>query len=194
MPYDALNTFGSLDLFFAAVAFGGTLFFVLRVLWMFHTGGHDHAHDPGVGDTTDTHDADTDFKLLTVNTITAFLMIFGWTGLSCSRQFQLGSMLSLLGASAAGFASMLGTAAIFKLFLRLDSSGQRFDIGQAKGRSASVYQRIPAGGKGRIQIVLDGVTRELDAVAENKQEIDSFQQVTVVEVLDGQTVMVARAS
>jgi hypothetical protein len=194
MPYDALNTFGSLDLFFAAIAFGGTFFFVLRVLWMLHTGGHDHAHDPGVGHTTDTHDADTDFKLLTVNTITAFLMIFGWAGLACARQFQLGTLLALLGASGAGLASMLGTAAILRLFLRLNSSGQRFDIGQAYGRAASVYQRIPPGGKGRIQIVLDGVTRELDAVSESKQEIESFKEVTVVEILDARTVRVARIS
>ena len=35
----------------------------------------------------DDHHADTDFKMLSIHSMTGFFMIFGWTGLAALHQF-----------------------------------------------------------------------------------------------------------
>jgi hypothetical protein len=80
---------------------------------------------------------------------------------------------------------------LFQLFSKLQSSGERFDITACVGQTANVYLRIPAEGKGRVQINVGGSQRELEAVSENHQPIESFKNVRVVRVIDHQTVAVA---
>ena len=191
-----LDGFSALDQVFAGIAFAGTLFFLLRAGWLF-LGGFgadlDHGHDPGVGSTTDTHDTDASFKLLSLNSLTALIMIFGWVGLACSRQFHWGEGAAILGASLAGVAAMAGTSLLLKLFLKLDHPGQCFRIAATVGKKGQVYLKIPGQGTGKVQVVVEGVSRELDAVSENHTEIPSFVVVEVVRAVDARTVAVARA-
>ena len=188
--------------FYAAVA--GTLFFLLRTVLMLvgfggaGDAGHDAGADAGHAAGGAGHDAhhgasDSAFQLVSVHTITVFLMMFGWVGLACSQQLGMNSFAAVACAMAAGLLSMALIAYLFASALKLVSPGARFRIEDAVGKTASVYLKIPADGRGKVQVVLEGLTRELDAVAEDRREIASFQNVKVVRVVDHRTVAVLKS-
>ena len=61
------------------------------------------------------------------------------------------------------------------------------------GKMADVYLRIPAarGGKGKIQISLNGVAREFDAITDATENIPSGAVVFVEEVVNGTVLLVS---
>jgi hypothetical protein len=75
---------------------------------------------------------------------------------------------------------------------RLTSAGDVFVIAKTVGMNGSSYMRIPADGRGKVKLVVNNGTRYLDAVSEDKVEIESFVDVTVVRAVDPQTVSVRR--
>jgi membrane protein implicated in regulation of membrane protease activity len=87
---------------------------------------------------------------------------------------------------------MLITAYLFKLARKLVSKGSVFSVDQVVGKRGTVYQRISADGRGKINVELNDSTREIEAIAEDKQDIDSFQTVEVVRVVDQRTVAVKK--
>jgi hypothetical protein len=195
------------ELIFWCAALAGTLFFGLRAAALVIGGfgmdmdaGHGGAADTGHGhaDAAHAHHSDslqaseTAFKLVSINSITGFFMMFGWAGLAATKQFHLGPAGSFLAAFGAGTAAMAATAWLFQAMLRLNSAGARFAAQELVGLDASVYMKIPADGRGKIQVVLRNFTRYVDAVSEDKVDIDSFQGVKVVRALDPRTVSVRK--
>lgn len=130
------------------------------------------------------------FKWLSKQAVTGFLMMFGWAGLTCKKELGYSAVSSTLIAAAAGALAMFITGSIFKLARKLRSSGTVFRIEEAIGKEAAVYQRIPKGGVGKISISLQDLTHEIDAISLNGEEVDSFAQVQVVKKADDRTVIV----
>lgn len=184
---------------FMLCALVGTLFFVLRAGMMIVAGfGAAEIDDLDPTEAPAHHsgqleDSDPAFKLLSINSLTGFFMMFGWIGLAAHKQFQLGAGVSVLLAFAAGLATMAVTGLLFKAVLGLQTTGSRFDATKAVGLPASVYVSIPAGGRGQIRISHEGLTRTLDALAEDGLEIESFVNVIVLNAVDSKTVVVKRA-
>ena len=89
-----------------------------------------------------------------------------------------------------GFLCMVFIAYLMHWALSLQSEGAVFRIEDAIGKRGSVYERISASGMGRIQISLGGMVRELQAVSEGKETLESLKPVVVVRVIDSQTVSV----
>jgi len=193
------------EMVFWVCAVGGTTFFVLRVALMLFAGigDLDAEMDGDVGDLDAGHDLGADgdvhsdmdgsnvaFKLLSLNAITGFFMMFGWVGLAGFRQYGWGSALSTLAGSVAGIITMFLTGLLFQQARRLVSSGANFKVSDTLNLEGSVYTRIPAQGRGKVNIVVGDLTRELDAVSEDGVDIDSFVSVRVVRIVDGITVSV----
>ncbi len=201
--FDFLNDMDMLGVFFWLCAIAGTLFFLLRVAMLCIGASFEGADGDAGGDVHDStihHDAmdyddssDASFQLFSVHSITAFIMMFGWAGLSSYIQFELGPTLAILIALAAGTMVLFITAYLFKLALKLVSPGAQFDIEKTVGLTAKVYQEISQNGAGRIQLSLPGAgLREIDAVSEDKKKIESFVSVKIVRVIDPSTVSVKR--
>jgi len=209
----SLSQASGTELMFWSFAVFGTMFFFLRVAAMVFGGlGSDDFDDVDLddfdggadADVVDAeivedgshghHDSPSDaaFKLLSVHTVTGFCMMFGWTGLTAYKQFGLGSSISFLAASGAGFAMMYTTALLFKFAAHMTSTGASFSYKDVVGKEATVYLRIPEGGRGKIQIGVDGMTRFLEAVSDDGSEIDSFKVVQITRAMDGATVAVRR--
>lgn len=186
---------------FMLCALVGTLFFVLRAGMMVFAGfgaadidDLDPTEAPaGAHHSGHLEDSDPAFKLFSINSLTDFFMMFGWIGLAAYKQFQLGAGVSVLLAFAAGLATMAATGLIFKAVLGLQTTGSRFEAAKVVGLPAAVYARIPAGGRGQIRVSHEGLTRTLDALAEDGLEIESFANVIVLKALDSKTVVVKRA-
>ena len=84
-----------------------------------------------------------------------------------------------------GTIMMLFTAWIFFMLLKLQSSGT-MKIDNALGKEAEVYLTIPAkkNGTGKVQIIIQGSYRTLDAVTEDIEDIKTGSFVEIVEVVN----------
>ena len=143
-------------------------------------GGHDF----------DAHHADSDsgFKALSLHGITSFLMMFGLVGLALYRQNRVDVLLSLVGAVAAGCASIWVIGKLFLFVNKLKSSGT-ISIGSTVGAQGNVYLTIPESGTGRVLINVRNSLREYDAKSHDSKTIDTGSAVRVVWV-DGNVLVV----
>jgi hypothetical protein len=168
------------EIFFYAALFG-SCFSVIQTLLLLFGMHHDEASEGG---------DESSFKWLSKQGITGFVMLFGWAGLTASMEFKLSSFLSISSALCAGIFALFTAGSIFKWAKKLRSPGSVFNIEEAVGKTAVVYQKIPVGGSGKISISLSGLSYEMEARSTEQQEIPSFTPVKVIYTHDLRTVVV----
>lgn len=172
------------DTLFWFAALAGTALFVIQLLVSgLGSGGGD-------GDSLEW-DA-FKFKWLSKQAVTGFLMMFGWAGLSAGKEFHLPLIPTLLVAASAGVVLILITGSLFKGAKKLHSPGSEFRIEDALGKNGLLYQRIEGGGTGKVTVLLNEMTYEIDAQSESGEDIDSFTSVKITQIRDGKTVAVAK--
>ncbi len=177
----------SLFVFSALVGGGG---FVLRTVLMLlgvgddHSFGGDHAGDISHSDT------DVGARLVSIQGIAAFLMMFGLVGLALTREAALGSQLAVAISLAAGLAAMWVVARVFTLMMRLQSSGT-LDLEHAVGQEGVVYLTIKPSSGGQIQLSVQGRLGVFDAQVDGGGEIATGRTVRVVGVRANQLVVEA---
>ncbi|MCH7715717.1 MAG: NfeD family protein [Gemmatimonadetes bacterium] len=192
--------FGPIATWFTVPAVLGTLFFSLRTALMF-VGGADGGADADVDFDVDV-DADLDadagdsseaFKVLSLQSIAAFMMGFGWGGLGGLKGMGWSPVMSTaVGvASGVGMLWLLGT--MLKAVYRLQSSGN-ISIAQTLEVEGRVYAAIPARGegKGRVRLVIDDHERFYKAITEG-DALPSRERVRVVSINEDNSVTVTRA-
>lgn len=130
------------------------------------------------------------FKWLSIQAITGFLMMFGWTAITCQKEFGLDDGFTIIISFFAGLLAIFMISSIFKVAKRLQSTGNVYNLHDTVGKEALVYQRIPKEGVGKISISLQHLTHEIDAVSNSQEEIASFTRVQIVQKKDNQTVIV----
>ena len=134
-------------------------------------------------------DQDAGLRVFTVRGLIAFFAVGGWTGIAMI-DLGLGSALAAIIALAAGLAALFLVAVIIRMLLSLQSSGN-LDIRNAVGGIGVVYLHIPGGfaGSGKITILLQERSTEIDAMTEFPEGIPTGRQVRVVG-LRGEKVLV----
>jgi hypothetical protein len=202
---DFLKGADGTEIIFWCFAIFGTVFFILRVLLMvlggfgaedLDSGDVDVDGDMHAGHEVEAHHSDrltgsdTAFKLFSLHSITGFFMMLGWVGLACYKQFDLSITISAITAITAGVITMYVTAMFYKVMLGLASPGATFNIGDIVDKDVTVYLKIPGEGVGKVQFSDKGVSRIVEAVSEEKIDIDSFQTVRVVKVVSPRRVSV----
>lgn len=155
----------------------GTLLFAVQIYLSFHD--------------FDSFADVSNFKWLSKQALTGFLMMFGLTGVTCQEEFALSTGMAVLISLAVGLLTLFLTAYLFNSAKKLQSPGSIFNLDDAVGKEASVYQRIPNDGVGKITIALNQQTFEIDAASLDRKEIGSFARVQVIKKLDDNTVVVA---
>lgn len=177
------------SLFWFCALAGSGMFLIQFAINIFGIADHDSfdAADDGVHDSGDARK----LKWLSMQTITGFLMMFGWTALACQNEFSFQDSTTIGIALAVGIFTALIIRSIFKLAKKLISSGSLYRIEDAIGKEGCVYQRIPKGGKGKISISLQNFTHEIDAISCHPEDLPSFTRVKIIEKCDGSTVVVA---
>lgn len=199
--FESLNAVEKI--FFICAVLGGVMFILRLLLSLF--GGDHHDADMGgdvhggfdvhdVQDVQDVHDghhdSDASFKILSLQGLTAFFMMFGLVGLALSRQSGWAAMWATIGAFAGGLAAMWVMAKIFKGMTKLQSDGT-MDIQNAVGQEGTVYLTIPAEGEGKVQVAVQGSLRELTAVSKYKTEIKTGERI-VVDSVTGANLLVVK--
>jgi membrane protein implicated in regulation of membrane protease activity len=182
---------------FSAVLGGGA--FVLRTVLMLLGVGDDHSfggdHDLGAaaGHGATHSDTDVGMRLISLQGVSAFLMMFGLVGLALTREAALNPQLSVAIALAAGLASMWVVARVFALMIGLQSSGT-IDLSHAIGQEGVVYLTIKAGTGGQVQVAVQGRLGVYEAQGGSGTEIATGRAVRVVGVRAGQLVVEALPS
>jgi hypothetical protein len=160
---------------------------ILQIFGVFHdAGGIDQiAHEPG-----DLGHGDAFLGILSFKALTAFVGIFGLTGLAM-LQTDASFVVRLVVSIVAGNAGMFFVAFLMRGLSKLQASGT-LDIRNALGKTASVYLRIPARstGEGKVTIEVQGRSLTLNAVTDGA-EIPTGHRVTVLEVVGDDTLKVA---
>lgn len=195
-------------IYWAATIIGGTLF-ILRVAMMLISGGlgdgdtdvpHDIPHDVPQdvhmgGDVhTDVYgdhpSSNISFRLLSVQGLTSFFMMFGLVGLALLKS-NLPVLVTVIGAMIAGLITVAIIGLIFSQMNRLQTEGT-IRIQNTIGTAGSVYLTIPKDGTGQVQIIVQGSLKIFDAMSKDKIKIATGEKVQVVGVASGNTLIVEK--
>lgn len=179
-------------IYWLSAGIGGVLF-IFRTALLLIAGDIDDLDLDGVdGDLeTDLGDADSDvsFKLLSLQGLTALLMMFGLSGLAfLSAGFS--NVMASIGGVLIGLFSVWVVSLIFTFFIRMQADGTLHSI-NAVGQTGTVYLRIPADGTGQIQVTVQGGLKIYDAKSATNEEIVTGEQVKVIDTIGESILIVA---
>jgi hypothetical protein len=120
--------------------------FIVRTLLQLIGVGAGDVVDGDVGDANDVHpSSDSGFRVLSLQGIGAFLMMFGLVGLALVRQSGVSETLALVPAAAAALGSVWVIGRVFSMMGRLQSSGT-MSIANAIGQEGTVCKAVSACG------------------------------------------------
>ena len=176
------------------------IFFSTLFLWQLVTSLVGLGGGVDVGDDVSSEDAGSQidngldegsveaFKLLSIRSIIAFGMLFGWAG---ALYLQSGEEVSaaLLYGLVWGSAGMVIVAYFFHNIHRLTETGNP-KLATCVGTSGEVYIDIPEQGAGQVRVVESGVVSYVSARGKNGTAIPSKTPVQVLRTLDATTVEV----
>ena len=176
---------GENKIFYGIAIVSSAVMFIQLVLTLI--GG---AFDAPDGD-FEVEGTDGDLGVLSVRTICAFFVGFGWGGIMALNQY--GDNIFI--ATVAGF--ITGSIFLFAVLwtmrglysLRADGT---IDIRNAVGSIGSVYLPIPPHreGTGQIQVMVQGRAREVIALTDSETTIENRTRVEVLGKIDQRTVLV----
>lgn len=164
-------------IWFTVPALVGTLFFVIRIVMALL--GIDFGSDEGgtFGNAGDVGDAGLEegvdhaestsvFKFVSIQTLTAFAMGFGWGGLVARHVMNLGFAESSLVGAFFGLAYAWFVVWVFKLVYSLESSGN-LGARDAVGKQGQIVSIVPGDGstRGRVRVIIGETQRTFFAVS-----------------------------
>lgn len=163
-----------------AIAIPFSFFFVGQMVLSLFGGDH-----PDSGPDVDVeHDQGVGFQFITLKGVTGFFTIFSWTGIA-GTNVGWSQTQTLIIASISGLLMMVLMASVIYLMLKMNASGTMI-ISEAVGKSGEVYLTVPPArsSTGKIQILVGGLLRTLDAVTDDEQTIPTGKQARVSGVLN----------
>lgn len=169
-----------------ALAIPASLLFVGQMIISLVSGDADHTVDVDV-----ESDHGIGFQFLTLKNMAAFFTIFSWTGI-IGTKLGWSAGTTLFWATLSGVAMVGIMAAVMFLMMKLNASGT-MKIAEAVGKSGEVYLAIPPrrDNTGKIQLVVGGLLRTLDAVTDDEAGIPTGKQAKVAGVLDNNILLVS---
>jgi membrane protein implicated in regulation of membrane protease activity len=183
--------FSSAAAWYTVPALVGTIFFAIRLKLMLLGLSAEIDIDPDVGP-----DSGEAFQILSIQTLAAFAMGFGWGGLGALRGFGWDGPVVAVVAVICGVGMVWLLAILLKAVADLQSSGN-IGITQAVGKEGEVYATIQAGGRGQVRLVVTDRLRTYNAVAADGspvgEDLPTGTRVRVISANPDNTLTVVRA-
>ena len=196
------SNLGIVSQIFYCIAIPATLVLLIQTIMMFIGIGDDGDVDIDMGaDDVDVPDDAPDgvfgedsvsetpdasglvgLRIFTLRGIIAFFVVFGWVGI-VMQEAGIHLAITLSVAAVSGFAMMVALAFLFRAVMKLRSDGN-IDNRNAIGTSGKVYLTIPPArsGEGKVQVMLQGVFVERNAVTDEIEAIPTGAEIVVVGV------------
>ena len=177
--------------FFGLTAFGGTIFGVSTLLQLLGGGdGEMSGGDLGADGALDANNhIETGFKVFSLQSIGAFTLVFGSSGLALSQELKLSGPVSIASALISGVLVLWLMSLIFKTFLKFSSNGA-LDYAQALLERGQVYLTVPDEGTGLVQLTIQGRMVTASARSLSGVRIETGRDVIVREVESDDTLVV----
>jgi membrane protein implicated in regulation of membrane protease activity len=185
--------------FLLCALIGGTLF-VIRLILQFVGGDTDMDVDGDIDIDVDMDgdvdadaggDSDVSFKMLSLQGITSFALMFGLVGLAMMRQSGQDAIRALVAATAAGSATFWLMKWLFNKAKVLQSSGN-IKMKNAVGKEGDVYLTIPSHGTGKARVSVQNHLKVWEATTNSNQEIKTGERVRVTGVVSGNVLVVEK--
>jgi hypothetical protein len=170
---------------FYAIGLFSLAVLLLQILLTILGVGHHDADFSGHGE----HDSGIGF--LTVRTVTAFFVGFGWTGvIILNRGYSI--LAAIVAGAATGTVFLLTTAFLIHNLLRLQSSGGNVDYNNAMGSVGTVYTTIPAAeaGGGQIELMIQGRLMMAEAYTKATWNLKPNSKAKVIALIGRSTLLV----
>ncbi len=156
-------------MFLICAVVGGVVITLQTLLLLFGFGGMDDIDGLTDGD-FELEGSESAFGFLSVRAVAAFLTFFGLAGWGAtSAGWALGPTIGI--ALVSGILIMVVVLYILSLQKRLYSEGNLHPE-KLVGETAKVYLRIPASGKGKITVSIQGRSEQYDATSPASAEIE----------------------
>ncbi len=163
------------------IAIFATVLFVLKLFIFSVFGGDSEVHS----DFTSETDADISFNFLSIQSILAFLMGFGWMGYTCIHQLGIETHLkTFLISFCIGVIFMFLNAFLMFLVRKLEKN-VKADKNTALNRMGKAYTSFAPNSMGQVEIEISGKLTVENAMNATDDQINSFDPVRVIKVVDG---------
>ncbi len=177
---------------FYTIGIASTFVLIIQAILMMIGGDVDSA-DVDVGDVPDmngTLEHPGDLHLLSVRTVVAFFVGFGWTGVICLKR-GISIEMTILFSFLVGSFFMFVVFYLMRFLYGLRESGN-INYENAVGKIGSVYIPIPPdqSAPGEVEIMIQGRVRFVQAFNRSPQRLKSNTRVKVVELIDSRTLLV----
>ena len=167
----------NLENIFLVVSVFSTIFYILKMLIFLFIGG-----DMEVQADFDTLcDADPSFNFLSVQSVLAFFMGFGWFGLTALTQLKAGVVLSFVLALIFGLFIMFISAWLMFLVNKLNKRVV-INLEECVGTVGKAYTDLNPHSEGQIEITINNKLEIMNALNITDEKIDAFTQVKVEKV------------
>ena len=168
-----------LEMTYYYLALFSTLLFIVKTAIFVFTGGDSEV----MSDFNTEMEFETSFNLVSLQTILAFFMGFGWIGLACLKNWNLNVWLTGLISIVFGLLLMFGTAYLMFLVKKLNKNVVK-DYAKVVGTVGKAYTSFKPQGNGKIEIEVNGSLSIEDALSRENEDIEAFSKVKVVEYKD----------
>jgi hypothetical protein len=185
-----MSDFTALEYFFLACAVVGGILFLFRLALFFLGGGDTEVDVDAPGGEGGFDDTDSSFRFLSVQSLSAFFLMFGLVGLALLRE-GVQEIAALIAAIAAGLFTVWVVSQIFVQMKKLQSDGT-LKMENAINREGTVYLTIPEDGTGQVRVVVQGGLRICDAVSADHQKIPTGASIRVVKIVSGKVLVVEK--
>ncbi len=159
---------------FLVLAVFSTIFYIIKMCLFLFLGGDMEVH----ADFDSMTDCDTSFSFLSVQSILAFFMGFGWVGLTFLTQLKTAAWIAFVAAFIIGVIFMFVSAWLMFMVKKLDKN-VKIDMKDYVGTVGRAYSAFKANGKGQIEITINGKLSVIDAVNLTDAEIPAFGAVKI---------------
>ena len=161
------------------IAWFSTALFILKLVIFAFVGG-DMELDIDFDSITE---AETSFGFLSVQSILAFFMAFGWCGWVALNYLNVGSKITMVIAVATGLFFMWFSAWLMFNIKKLNKKIV-INVNELIDKTGKAYTSFEPKAEGKIEITLNNKLTILDAVNLSEEKIDSFSEIKVEKIED----------
>ena len=161
------------------IALFSTILFVLKLVLFATVGGDTEV----VADFNSEVDTDCSFNFISIQSVIAFFMGFGWMGYSALKQFELSQLISFGVAFVVGIVFMFLTAYLMFLVKKLEKKVKK-DKSTAIDQVGKAYTSFSPRSMGQIEIEINGQLSVVNAMNDTDEQINSFDVIKVTKVVD----------